>query len=72
MRASQSHTPNHLWARATSGQHLDIRYDPNTNALIFVEADWSADALGGATPRTVFREQLDSSKIRRLPRRRAA
>jgi hypothetical protein len=63
---------NHLLARATSGQHLDIRYDPKTNALIFVEDDWSADVRGGATPRSAFREQLDSAKVRRLPRRRAA
>lgn len=71
MRAWQSHTPAHFSARATSGQHLEIRYDPDTHALIFAEADWSADGRGGAAPRTVFREQLDSHKIRRLPHRRA-
>lgn len=63
---------NHFAARVTSGQHLDIRYDPRTNALIFVEDDWSADVRGGATPRSAFREQLDSAKVKRLPRRRAA
>jgi len=62
----------HMIARATSGQRLDIRYDPRTNAILFVEDDWSADARGGAAPRTVFREQLDTPTIRRLPRRRAA
>ncbi len=62
----------HLFARATSGSRLDIRYDPQTNALVFVEDDWSADVRGGAVPRTAFREQLDTPKIKRLPRRRAA
>ena len=71
MRASEF-SANHLNARATSGQRLDIRYDPRTNALVFVEDDWSADVRGGASPRTAFREQLETSVIRRLPRRRAA
>lgn len=62
---------NHLVARATSGQRLDIRYDPRTNAIVFLEDDWSADVRGGASPRSVFREQLDTPVIRRL-RRRAA
>ena len=70
MRASEVHI--HLVARATSGQHLDIRYDLRTNAVMFVEDDWSADVRGGAAPRTSFREQLDTPKIRRLPRRHAA
>ena len=61
-----------LTGRATNGHRLDIRYDPRTNALTFVEDDWSADGLGGATPRSMFREQLDTPTIRRLPRRRAA
>jgi hypothetical protein len=64
--------PTHMTGRATSGQRLDIRYDPTTNALVFVEDDWSADVRGGATPRTSFREQLETPTIRRLPRRRAA
>jgi hypothetical protein len=71
MRASEF-SANHLVARATSGQRLDIRYDPRTNAVVFVEDDWTVDVRGGAAPRTAFREQLESSKIRRLPRRRAA
>lgn len=62
----------HMIARATSGQRLDIRYDPETNALIFVEDDWSADGRGRASPRSVFREQLESTTVRRLPRRRVA
>ena len=64
-------SPHHLMARATNGQHLDIRYDPVTNAIIFVEGDWSADSRGGATPRTVFREVIESVKVRRLKRRAA-
>ncbi|MBN9347751.1 MAG: hypothetical protein J0I48_16405 [Devosia sp.] len=71
MRASEFST-NHLTARATSGRRLDIRYDPRTNALVFLEDDWTADGRGGATPRSAFREQLDTAKVRRLPRRRAA
>jgi hypothetical protein len=71
MRASEF-SANHLTARATSGQRLDIRYDPRTNALVFLEDDWTADGRGGATPRSAFREQLDTAKVRRLPRRRAA
>lgn len=59
-------------ARTTSGQRLDIRYDPRTNAIVFVEDDWTADGRGGATPRSAFREQLETPKIRRLARRRAA
>jgi len=70
MRASESSAP-HLVARATSGQRLDIRYDPLANAIVFVEGDWSADVRGGATPRNAFREQLETPKIRRLPRRAA-
>ena len=62
---------NHLVARATSGQRLDIRYDPKTNAIVFLEDDWTADVRGGASPRSVFREQLETTVIRRL-RRRAA
>jgi len=72
MHTSPFPTVNHLTARATSGVRLDIRYDPETNAILFVEDDWSADARGGATPRHTFREQLDTPKVRRLPRRRAA
>jgi hypothetical protein len=72
MSASGLHTDNHLSARATSGSRLDIRYDPQTNALVFVEDDWGVDVRGGASPRSSFREQLDTPKIRRLPRRRAA
>ena len=71
MRASEFST-NHLTACATSGRRLDIRYDPRTNALVFLEDDWTADGRGGATPRSAFREQLDTAKVRRLPRRRAA
>lgn len=71
MRASES-SSSHLFARATSGQLLDIHYDPRTNALLFVEDDWSADGRGGAAPRSAFREQLDTAVVRRLPRRRAA
>ena len=70
MRASEF-SANHLVARATSGQRLDIRYDPRTNAIVFLEDDWTADVRGGASPRTAFREQLETSLIRRL-RRRAA
>ena len=71
MRASEF-SANHLTARATSGQLLDIRYDASTNAIVFVEADWGADVRGGATARQSFREQLDTPKVRRLSRRRAA
>lgn len=62
---------NHIVARATSGQRLDIRYDPRTNAMVFLEDDWTADARGSASPRSVFRQQLETAVIRRL-RRRAA
>ena len=70
MRASEF-SANHLVARATNGQRLDIRYDPKTNAIVFLEDDWTADVRGGASPRTAFREQFETSVIRRL-RRRAA
>ena len=68
MRASEF-SAHHTVGRATSGQRLDIRYDPSTNAIIFVEDDWTADARGGSSPRTMFREQLETSKVRRLRRR---
>ncbi len=71
MRASEF-SATHLIARATSGQRLDIRYDPRSNAIVFLEDDWTADVRGGASPRTAFRAQLDPPNIRRLPRRRAA
>lgn len=51
MRLSASPTANHVVARATSGQVLDISYDPAVNALVFVEAGWSADVRGAAAPR---------------------
>jgi hypothetical protein len=66
--ASPAHS---LFARATSGQRLDIRYDPMSNAIVFVEDDWSVDVRGPATPKSAFREQLDTPKVRRLPRRAA-
>ena len=68
MRASEF---PHLVARATNGSMLDIRYDPTTNALVFVEDGWSADMRGSVTPRATFREQLATPKVRRLPRRAA-
>jgi hypothetical protein len=71
MRASQFPT-HHLLARATSGGRLDIGYDPETNSIVFIEEDWGVDVRGGASPRSAFREQLDTAKIKRLPRRRAA
>jgi len=72
MRTSGLQSANHLLGRATSGVRLDIAYDPATNALIFVEDDWGCDVRGAATPRSAFREQLDTPKVRRLPRRKAA
>ena len=70
MRASEF-SAHIIHGRATSGQRLDIRYDPSTNALIFLEDDWAAEVRGPASPRTVFREQLAQRNIIRL-RRRAA
>lgn len=70
MRTSEF--PAHMSARATSGQRLEIAYDPRTHAIVFLEDDWTSDVRGGASARSVFREQLDTPKIRRLPRRRAA
>ena len=70
MRASKF-LAHHFVARATSGQRLDIQYDPNTNAIVFREDDWTTDVRGGAAPRSVFREQLETTVIRRL-RRHAA
>ena len=69
MRVEAAH---HMHARATSGQYLDIRYDPQTNSMIFTEDNWSADVRGGATPRSAFREPIETAKVKRLPRRRAA
>jgi hypothetical protein len=71
MRTSEF-SANHLSGRLTSGSRLDIAYDPSTNALVFLEDDWGADMRGIAAARTAFREQLDTPKVRRLPRRRAA
>ena len=71
MRPSEF-TAHPLMARATSGQRLEIRYDPQTNAIVFLEDDWSADMRGTGASRSSFREQLDTPRIRRLPRRRAA
>jgi hypothetical protein len=71
MRASEF-SATHVVARATSGQVLDIRYDAATNAIVFVEEDWSNDVRGGAMSRQGFREQLDTPKVRRLPRRRVS
>ena len=71
MRASEFSVSNHVFARATSGGRLDIRYDPSTHALVFVEDDWSTDARGAAAPRQSFREQLDTARVgRRSTKRR--
>ena len=71
MRASEFSPANHVFARATSGGRLDIRYDARTNALVFIEDDWSSDARGAAAPRQGFREQLGTSRAgRRLRDRR--
>jgi hypothetical protein len=64
--------PTDATARLTSGQRLDIRYDPQTNQVLFIEDDWSADGRGHATPRSAFSERLESLKVARLPRRNAA
>ena len=72
MRASEFSMSNHVFARATSGGRLDIRYDPETHAPVFVENDWSTDARGAAAPRQSFREPLDTPKVRHLRRRYAA
>jgi hypothetical protein len=72
MRASEFYPAHRFSARATTGQRLEIRYDPSTNAIVFTEDDWSADARGGATARSAFREQLDTPVIRRLRRGRHA
>ena len=69
MRASEFST--HMHVRATSGGRLDIRYDPQTNSMVFVEDDWRADVRSGPTLRTAFREPVETPKIRRLPRRAA-
>ena len=69
MRASEF-PAHHIAGRATTGQRLEIRYDPSTNALVFEEDDWTADARGGASARTMFREQLSGRNIAK--RRRAA
>jgi hypothetical protein len=71
MRATSFVPGNQLIARATTGQRLDIRYDPQTNSIVFAEDDWSADGLSGVSPRMAYREPQDSLKVRRL-RRRAA
>ncbi len=71
MRASEF-SAHHMIARATSGQRLDIAYDPRSNAIVFLEDDWTAGVQGVGSVRSMFREQLDTPKVRRLPRRRAA
>jgi hypothetical protein len=65
MRLSVSLSAHHLAARATSGRHLDIRYDPATNALTFIEAGWSVDMREPATPPSVHREALQPVGKRR-------
>lgn len=70
MRASEYST-HHLIARATTGQRIDIQYDPRSNSIVFVEDGWAAD-MRGAQPRTAFREPLETATLRRLPRRFAA
>lgn len=72
MRLSPIPKAHHVFARATSGGRLDIRYDPATHALVFVEDDWSTDARGAAAPRQSFREVLDTPKVKQLRRRYAA
>lgn len=70
MRASEF-PAHHMIGRSTNGQRLDIRYDPSTNSVIFLEDDWAADVRGRASPRTMFRKPLEAGKVIRLRRRTA-
>lgn len=67
MRAS-AFSAHHIFGRATSGQRLDIRYDPRSHEIIFVEDDWATDVRGAVSPRTMVRTQLETGKILRLRR----
>jgi hypothetical protein len=71
MRSIETAPAHVLFARVTSGQLLDIRYDAATNAMVFVETHWSANARGPATAGNAFRHRLDTAKVLRLPRRAA-
>ena len=70
MRAHAT-SDHHVFVRATTGQSLELRYDPATNAIEFIEDDWAADVRAGVTPRGVYREQLDTPRLsRRFGKRR--
>ncbi len=57
--------------RSTTGQVLAIRYDSRSNTVDFVEDDWFADTVRSSSvlPRTVIRQSLANTAIRRSPRR---
>ena len=70
MRA-QATSDHHVFVRATTGQSLELCYDPLTNAIEFIEDSWAADLRAGVTSRSVHREQLDTARTsRRMKQRR--
>ena len=76
MEAEMAQLRDHTIAvRATTGQHLAIRYDAQANNIVFIEDDWFAEGFRSGTvpPREQFRSGPAVAKIIRLrPRRRAA
>ena len=60
--------------RATTGQRLDIRYDAQSNSVVFIEDDWFAEGFRSGTvpPREQFRSSPPVANVVRLRRRRAA
>lgn len=60
--------------RTTTGQRVQISYDPTRNALTFHETDWFADPLrSSAVPvKSEVERRLSPRKIISLPKRRHA
>jgi hypothetical protein len=60
--------------RTTTGQRVTVSYDPASNALIFTETDWFADAIRstGVPVKSQIVRPLGGRKVLTLPRRRAA
>lgn len=61
-----SGTPAFVVARSTTGQALAIRYDAQSNTIIFDEDDWFAEGFrsGGVPPRAEVRLRLGGGVVK--------
>ncbi|MDR3473653.1 MAG: hypothetical protein P4M09_18500 [Devosia sp.] len=54
-----------MQVRATTGQSIALRYDPATNAIVFVEDDWFAGSFRSSAvpPKSQYRKRISDAAI---------